>query len=187
MLDMGPYYVTSLIHLLGPVVRVSAMASRLRDERTIGSGPHAGKTIPVEIDTHITGTLEHASGAISTVLLSFDAVATQSRPIEVFGETGTLSVPDPNVFDGTVLVCKIGSDEWREVAVDAGYERAARGVGLLDLVAGTNRASGALALHTLDVMTGLTAAASGRRTLELSTEIELPTLTPWTPLNRWMN
>lgn len=66
LLDMGPYYLTSLVHLLGPVVRVTGVSRRARDERTIASGPRLGERIPVEVDTHVTGILEHASGAVST-------------------------------------------------------------------------------------------------------------------------
>ncbi len=88
LLDMGPYYVTALVTLLGPVASVIGAASHTRDERTIGSGPRAGQTVPVAIDTHVTGVLVHASGALSTLVMSFDAVATQSANIEIHGEHG---------------------------------------------------------------------------------------------------
>ena len=74
LLDMGPYYLTALVHLLGPVARVTGMSSRPRDTRTIGSGPRAGSTFPVGVDSQETGILEHESGALTTVLLSFDIV-----------------------------------------------------------------------------------------------------------------
>src|SRR5665647_3372171 len=83
LLDMGPYYLTSLVHLLGPVVAVTGTAGRLRGSRTIASGPRAGEVIPVEVATHVAGTLEHANGAISTVTVSFDAAGTGAAPIEV--------------------------------------------------------------------------------------------------------
>jgi predicted dehydrogenase len=102
LLDMGPYYVSALVTLLGPVVSVIGAASHTRSERTIGSGPREGETVPVTTDTHVTGVLMHASGALSTLVMSFDAVKTKSPNIEIHGEHGSLAVPDPNHFDGDV-------------------------------------------------------------------------------------
>lgn len=113
MLDMGPYYISALIHLLGPVRAVTGAASRLRAERVIGSGPRAGQHIPVGVDTHLSGVLEHANGALSTITTSFDGVRTTAAPIEVHGEAGTLAVPDPNYFDGEVRLFALGDTEWR--------------------------------------------------------------------------
>jgi len=88
LLDMGPYYVAALIQLLGPVVSVIGSASRRRDARTILTGPRAGRSIDIEVDTHVSGVLTHASGALSTITTSFDGVATTAAPIEVHGELG---------------------------------------------------------------------------------------------------
>lgn len=104
LLDMGPYYLSALVHLLGPVVRVTGASSRPRTERTIGSGPRAGHTFPVEVDTHLTGVLEHAGGALSTLVMSFDIRAARLPRIEVHGTDASLSVPDPNGFDGSVEI-----------------------------------------------------------------------------------
>ena len=79
LLDMGPYYLTALVHLLGPVRAVIGAASRLRTERVIGSGPRAGERIPVEVDSHVSGVLEHAGGALSTITTSFDGVRHHGR------------------------------------------------------------------------------------------------------------
>lgn len=185
VLDMGPYYVTSLVQLLGPVTRVQGAASRARATRTIGSGPRAGERIPVEVDTHVTGVLTHASGALSTVLLSFDAVATQAPPIEVHGETGSVRVPDPNRFDGVVQVRRLGDDHWTDVPDRAGYAGAERGIGLLDFVAGEGRADGATALHVLEIMTALTESARDGAAVTLTTTVTRPTLVPLTPIEVW--
>lgn len=185
VLDMGPYYLTTLVQLLGPVVRVSGASSRSRSTRTIGSGPRAGTTVPVEVDTHVTGVLEHASGALSTVLLSFDAVGSLAPAIEVHGERGSIAVPDPNVFDGVVRLRRLGEDTWRDVPPSAGYEGAERGIGLLDFVAGAARADGAMALHVLDVMTGLIDAARERTAAQLTTTVTRPSLVPYTPADVW--
>ncbi|MCU1567685.1 MAG: putative dehydrogenase [Pseudarthrobacter sp.] len=85
LLDMGPYYVTALVTLLGPVVSVTGAASHTRNERTIASGPRQGEKVPVAIDSHVTGVLTHASGALSTLLMSFDAVKSKSPNIEIQG------------------------------------------------------------------------------------------------------
>ncbi|GAA3286901.1 Gfo/Idh/MocA family oxidoreductase [Arthrobacter citreus] len=166
LLDMGPYYVSALVTLLGPVTSVIGAASSTRSTRIIGSGARAGEVIPVSTPTHVTGVLTHESGALSTLVMSFDAVATHSANIEVHGEIGSLAVPDPNRFDGDVRLRTLGGDGWEVLPVSAGYPDAARGIGLQDLArtpAGhLPRASGELGFHVLEVMEAvLTSADSG--------------------------
>lgn len=185
LLDMGPYYLTSLFHLLGPVARVSGASSRPRDVRRIASGPRAGEDIPVEIDTHVTGILEHVGGAVSTVTFSFDGAATDAAPIEVHGETGTLSLPDPNRFDGEVRLRRPGDDRWETLPPRAGYENSGRGIGLLDLVSGGRRTDGTIALHVLEIMTALAESARSGRRIDLTTTAERPALVPLTAEARW--
>ncbi|WP_105565756.1 Gfo/Idh/MocA family protein [Microbacterium halophytorum] len=186
LLDMGPYYLTTLFHLLGPVARVTGASSRPRATRTIGSGPRAGETIPVEVDTHVTGVLEHVGGAVSTVTFSFDAAGTDAAPLEIHGETGTLSVPDPNHFDGDVRVRRPGDKEWSPVAERAGYEGAGRGIGIVDrLRTGAGGATGEIALHVLEIMTALGDSARTGRRIELTTAPERPALVPFTPIASW--
>ncbi|MEV4118709.1 Gfo/Idh/MocA family oxidoreductase [Micromonospora sp. NPDC049645] len=189
LLDMGPYYISALIQLLGPVHAVSGVASRLRAERVIGSGPRAGQRIPVQVDTHVTGVLEHTNGVLSTITTSFDGVATTAAPIEVHGETGTLAVPDPNNFDGEVRLFALGGTEWRVLEPQAGYAGASRGIGLIDLVRAddhrTPRASGDLALHVLDTMTTLLRSAAEGRRIELTTVVQRPAPVPLTSVADW--
>jgi len=190
LLDMGPYYITALIQLLGPVRAVVGAASRLRAERTIASGPRSGERIPVDVQTHVSGILEHDSGVLSTITTSFDAVATTAAPIEVHGELATLAVPDPNQFDGEVRLFERGARSWDPVEVAAGYIGAARGVGLLDFItAGRHhapgRASGDVALHCLDAMTALLDSAQTGRRIELTTTVERPAAVPLTPAAGW--
>ena len=186
LLDMGPYYLTTLFHLLGPVARVIGASSRPRSSRLIGTGPRAGETIPVEIDTHVTGVLEHVGGAVSTVTFSFDGVATEAAPLEIHGESGTLSVPDPNLFDGEVRVRRPGEDVWMPVTERAGYENAGRGIGVLDhLATGAGRASGEIAMHVLEVMTALGESARLGRRVDLTTAPGRPPLVPFTPQTSW--
>jgi predicted dehydrogenase len=156
LLDMGPYYVSALVTLLGPVVSVTGAASHTRSQRTIGKGPRAGEVIPVDVDSHVTGILVHAGGAISTLVMSFDAVRTKSPNIEIHGEAGSLVVPDPNRFDGDVELFALGAAEWETLPASAGYMGAGRGFGIADLAAtpagAEPRAGGELAFHVLDVM-----------------------------------
>lgn len=185
MLDMGPYYLTSLFHLLGPVAQVSGASSRPKSVRRIASGPRAGEDIPVEVDTHVTGLLEHVGGAVSTVTFSFDGAATDAAPIEVHGETGSLSLPDPNMFDGQVRIRRPGADAWSSVTARAGYENAGRGIGLLDFVSGGGRADGAVALHVLEIMTALMDSAREGRRISLTTTAERPPIVSLTPRDHW--
>ncbi|WP_219467155.1 Gfo/Idh/MocA family protein [Nonomuraea rhizosphaerae] len=179
LLDMGPYYVSSLVTLLGPVASVIGAANRTRDKRIIGSGPREGEEVPVLVDTHVTGVLTHDSGALSTLVMSFDAAATSAPRIEVHGEAGSLLVPDPNHFDGEVLLAGVGDREWRALPASAGYAAAGRGVGLLDLAtAGEPRASGTMGFHVLDVMESLLASARSGSAVTVASTCERPAPVP---------
>ncbi len=178
LLDMGPYYVSALVTLLGPVTSVVGASSNTRNTRVIGSGPRTGEEIPVSTPTHVTGVLIHASGALSTLVMSFDAVATRAANIEVHGETGSLVVPDPNRFDGEVQLRRLDGEEWEVVPVSAGYQDASRGIGLQDLAqtpAGElPRASGEMGFHVLEVMEAVLASAEAGTALPISSTCERP-------------
>jgi predicted dehydrogenase len=178
LLDMGPYYLSALVHLLGPVVKVTGAVSTPRAEREIGSGPRAGQRFPVEVGTHVTGVLEHAGGALSTLLMSFDIHAARLPRIEVHGTAGSLSVPDPNGFDGPVELHAAGGT-WEPLPVSAGHPGGGRGTGLADLAdalaAGRpHLASAELAEHVLDVMLTLLDAAHAGTSLPVTTSCERP-------------
>jgi predicted dehydrogenase len=159
--DMGPYYLTALISLLGPVAAVSAVARRGFEERVITSEPRRGTRIPVEVPTHVASLLDFASGASVVMVMSFDAPGgTSHNPIEIYGTEGTLLVPDPNTFGGPVRIRRPGSKEWTDVPLRFGYAENSRGLGLADMCravlgGGRHRASGILALHVLEVMHGM--------------------------------
>jgi predicted dehydrogenase len=181
MLDMGPYYITDLVNLLGPVARVSAMSSRLRTERTITSEPKKGQVMPVHIDTHVTGSLGFANGAVVQIGMSFDVAAHKHVPLELYGTEQTLIVPDPNFFGGTVELRKRGRDEqWTEVPVSQPYaDGNYRSLGVADMAAGIlenrpHRANGDLALHVLEVMEAFEHAAREGRTVEIKTPVTRP-------------
>ncbi len=181
LLDMGPYYVTALVTLLGPVESVVGAASRARATRMIGSGPRAGEAVPVDVETHVTGVLRHESGALSTLVMSFDTVASRASRIEVHGEKGSLVVPDPNGFDGAVELHTLEGG-WQTLPVSAGYRDGTRGYGLADLATTppglAARANGDLAYHVLDIMTSLLTAAEKGAAVTLTSTCERPAPVP---------
>ena len=104
MFDMGPYYLTALVALLGPLARVTGSTRITYPTRTVTSQPFAGNTVAVETPTHVSGTMDFAGGAIGIITTSFDVRASKLPNIELYGTEGTLGVPDPNSFGGPVLI-----------------------------------------------------------------------------------
>ena len=161
MFDMGPYYLTALLNLLGPVKRISGMSAIEIADRTITSEPKKGTKISVETPDHITGLIEFENGAIGTIIQTFATRFSEfggKQPITIFGTDGTLKVPDPNTFDGLVHVRRTEDAEWREVepAFVKGYGRS---VGLADMAYAIrsgrkHRCSGEQAFAVLDLMAG---------------------------------
>jgi predicted dehydrogenase len=143
----------------------------------------AGKTFPVEVATHVTGVLEHAGGALSTLLMSFEVWAADLPRIEVYGTGGSLSVPDPNGFNGPVRIFRAGAESWADQAESGGYPNAARGYGLADFArairtGGQARANGDLAFHVLDVMESLLAAAETGTSVTVTSDADRPAPVP---------
>ena len=168
MFDMGPYYLTALVSLLGPIARVTGSARISFPERTIGSGPKQGQTIVVETPTHVAGVLDFAGGAVVTLITSFDVWAANLPRIEVYGSEGSLSVPDPNTFGGPVRIRLAKDKEWRDVPLTHGYTENSRGLGVADMASAIregrpHRASGELAYHVLDVMAAFEEASTAGR------------------------
>jgi predicted dehydrogenase len=183
LLDIGPYYVTSLVTLLGPVRRVSGRAGRSKEQRKIHTGPRAGEIFPVEVPTHVTGVLEHESGALTTVLMSFDVWAARLPRIEIYGTEGSLSVPDPNTFDGQVEIATATAREWTEVPVAGGYAGTGRGVGVADMArairnGGPHRADGLLAFHVLDVLESLLESAAQDQPMDVASTVDRAAAVP---------
>jgi predicted dehydrogenase len=157
LFDIGPYYLTALVSLLGPVTKVAATARKARETRVIGSGPKAGTEFAVEVPTHVTALIEFASGAGSASTFSFDSPV-RRQLVEVTGTEATLAVPDPNTFGGPLRIRAAGDEEWRELPVEG--TDAGRGLGVLEMArairAGApHRASGALAQHVLEIMAAI--------------------------------
>jgi predicted dehydrogenase len=183
MLDMGPYYVTDLVNLLGPVASVSGVATRTRPERVITSQPHAGARIPVEVATHVAGTLTLVSGAAVTVTISFDVARHRHGPIELYGEVGSLVVPDPNHFGGKVEFATAPED-WREIPIQSPYaDGNYRILGLADMAQAIrtgrpHRASGEMAFHVLEVMEAFQTSCDAGKAVAISTRPERPSPFP---------
>ena len=183
MLDMGPYYITDLVNLLGPVASVSGVATSLRSERTITSKPLAGTRIPVEVATHVTGVLMFADGAAVSMTMSFDVPRHRHIPIELYGETGSLIVPDPNYFGGKVELATAGED-WREIPVRHAYaDGNYRVIGVADMARAIrsgrpHRASGALAFHVLEVMEAFQTSSDSGKAVAIATRPERPAPLP---------
>lgn len=182
LFDMGPYYLTALVTMFGPVASVTGAASHTRDTRTISSGPRDGEQIPVDVDTHVAGVLVHVSGVLSSIIMSFDGTATRSPHIEVHGTHGSLIAPDPNTFNGDVEIISLGQDDWRTLPASAGYIDGARGFGVVDLAAegAGARASGELAFHVLDVMESLLTSAGSAVSVSVTSTCDRPSAVPLT-------
>lgn len=183
LFDMGPYYLSSLLTFFGPVARVHGATSRSQRAREVATGPQAGTGIEVNVDTHVTALLEHASGVISTVTVSFEVWATQVPLFEVYGTQGSIAVTDPNTFTGTTKVATRANREFVDVPVAAGYADAGRGVGLADLARGVetdrpHRANGELAFHLLEVMEAILTAGAEHRVVEVESRCERPAPVP---------
>jgi len=133
MYDMGPYYLTALVSLLGPAKTVCGMTRITFPERTITSEKKFGKVINVEVPTHVSGTVEFKSGAIATMITSFDIWKSTLPRIEIYGSLGTLIVPDPNTFGGPVLLRTAHGTEFKEMPLTHIYAENSRGIGLAEM------------------------------------------------------
>ena len=183
LFDMGPYYLTTLVHLLGPVVSVSGLVSRSARRRTIGTGPRAGEQLEVDVDTHASALLRHASGATSTVTVSFEVWGSRAPITEFYGTLGTIAVPDANMFGDPVELLTADDRTWREVPATAGYADSGRGYGLADLARAVaagepHRASGDVALHVLEITEAVAASSASGTVVTLVTRPDVPPLVP---------
>jgi predicted dehydrogenase len=178
LLDLGPYYVTGLVSLLGPIVEVSAVGRGIGSERVIGSGPRAGETVTAEVPTTVISTLSFESGVVGGSTASFDAAGTLAPHLEIHGTEGSLSLGDPNGFDGEVRYRPLGAEAWKDVPLrfDA---TVGRGVGLADFIEAIradrpHRASGELAFHVLDVLLAIERSATKGGSQQVASRVDRP-------------
>jgi predicted dehydrogenase len=185
MFDMGPYYLTALVSMLGPVKRVTGATRTSFPERIISSAKKRGTRIRVEVPTHIAGILEFASGAVGTITTSFDVWGGRLPFIEIYGSEGSLALPDPNTFGGPVFMLQKGDREWREMPLTHGYAENSRGLGAADLAMAlqsrngrVHRASAQMSYHVLELMHGFHRAAAQGRHWEIASRCERPAPLP---------
>ena len=185
ILDMGPYYFTTLVNLLGPVISVNSKAKTVYKKRVIGSGERKNQIIKVEIPTSIISHLEFENGSLIDAFFSFDVWKHNKNHIELYGDKGSLNLPDPNMFGGSLKICKSKNGVWKTVLTDkmnlgryndemdantplANY----RGIGLAEMVDSiknnrNNRCNAELGLHVLDIMDSIL------KSVKMSKEIKL--------------
>lgn len=182
LMDMGPYYITALVNLLGPVKRVAGFASRATDLR-VGSGSNQGRTYPVEVDTHVAAVLEFVSGPVINLIMSFDVFRLSPQMencIELWGLDGAIHTPDPNTFCGEVRVANAGTGgEWKTAENTFLYNENMRLIGLADMAAGIelgrpHRCSGELAYHVTDVMCSILESAEKGQYVTIENTCERP-------------
>jgi predicted dehydrogenase len=183
MFDMGPYYLTALVSMLGPVKKVAGGTKITFPTRTITSQPKYGEVIKVNVPTYVTGTLTFDSGVIATIITTFDVWDSHLPNIEIYGSEGSLRVPDPNTFGGPVLYKKPGMKEWKEIPVVFGHQENSRGIGVSDMALAIvngrkHRAHGDMANHVLDIMCSIHDSSDTDKILTLETTFEKPALFP---------
>lgn len=178
MLDMGPYYLTALINLLGPIDSVAGMANRAYDNRTAGHEAIRGQNIPVTVDTHVAGLMRFGSGAVGTIITSFDTWRSVLPRIEIHGTEGSISVPDPNTFGGEVKLFTPEAGEW-QVVEHQHRSDLQRGIGVADMAecieAGIlHKANGDIALHVLETMLAFGESSSSGQFVAIKNQAQRP-------------
>ncbi|MCL2765667.1 MAG: Gfo/Idh/MocA family oxidoreductase [Treponema sp.] len=168
LFDVGPYYLTALVYLLGHVERVCGSAKISAPQRTITNKYNYGEKINVEVPTHIYAVLDFSCGMSASLTASFDVYHHSMPFIEIYGTEGTLKVPDPNTFGGPVLLRRMNDDKWSEIPLIGNHSENSRGIGVADMAEAIeegrpHHASAELVYHVLDIMHGIhEASVSGK-------------------------
>lgn len=191
MLDLGPYYVTSLVNMLGPAKSVTAITTKGFEHRTFAdevAEMYQDKykpfdKYPVNVTTHLAGVIEFECGAVISMIASFDVYKHGHAPIEIYGTEGSLQVPDPNTFDGPVKLFRPGYEDWKDVPLAYGYTENSRSIGAADMALALqsgrkHRASGELANHVLEIMLSFDKSSKLGKRVDLATTCERPTALP---------
>lgn len=178
LFDMGPYYISAMVALLGPVTRVTGSANSISSERTITSFPKFGSKIKVEVPTNIAGILDFEGGTIGTLITSFDTNSYFPR-LEIFGTEGSMIVPDPNNFEGPVCIKRHDATEWSKLPLTHGYSENSRGLGVSDmaqaLLSGRkHRVNGEFAYHVLDVICSILDSSMDSKHYRIESNCERP-------------
>jgi len=182
MLDLGPYYITALVNMLGPVRSVTAVTCKGSETR-VGGADTVPHVYPINVTTHLTGVVEFHCGALITVITSFEVYKHGHTPIEIYGSEGSLQVPDPNTFGGPVRVFRNGYDDWKSVPLSHIYSENSRSIGVADMAYAMqsgrkHRANGELANHVLEIMLGFDASSQLGKKVEMTTTSQRPAPLP---------
>ncbi|MBQ7840883.1 MAG: Gfo/Idh/MocA family oxidoreductase [Lachnospiraceae bacterium] len=177
MMDMGPYYLTALVNLLGGVKELTGMTTKSFETRTITSQPLYGQVVDVEVPTHVNGIMRFASGAIGTITTTFDVHYDRQASLEIYGTQGTLRVPDPNGFGGPIQLLRPEDGTFREIPLTFDYKENSRGLGLADMAKALQtgrrvRADYTQTLHVLEIMTAFEKSSREGKTIRLETAYE---------------
>ncbi len=205
LFDMGPYYMTALVALLGPAKRVCGIANKYFDKRRISSEPMAGQYIDVEVPTHVSGTIEFKNGATATVITSFDIWDSNLPRLEIYGTEGTISMTDPDplagpdIFHGVTKFRRKDEADWYDLPYDLprkeeatpwaaipscyDYNENSRALGLADMARAIHngrkfRANGEMAYHVLEIMHGFYDSSESGAYYELKSTCEIPETMP---------
>lgn len=187
MLDLGPYYITALVNLFGPAKRVCAMTKKGSEFRTYGKDVadtyqdqyKPFDRYPVNVTTHLTGVIEFESGVLATVISSFESYAHNHPPIEIYGDEGTMTVPDPNTFGGPVKILRRDDRKWIEAPLSHGYTENSRSIGAADMAVAIqtgrdHRCNGDLANHVLEILLSFDKSSTSSKFVELKTTCKRP-------------
>lgn len=177
--ESGPYSISALANLIGPVRKVTAMSRSAFKEREIMTGPRSGTKFNVDTPTHVSTMLEFANGAMGTLITSFDTWPGKLPPLEIYGSEGTLSLPVPALFGGEILFSPLGKKEWEAVPLVFGYTDKLRGLGVADMASAMrsgrpHRASAELAYHVADVIFSINESSASGRGVEVNSTFERP-------------
>lgn len=183
MFDMGPYYLTALAFLLGPVKRVTGSVNITYPERTITSQPRYGEKIKVETPTQINGVMDFCNGAVASIITSFDTWHHQLPHIEIYGTEGSIVVPDPNTFGGPVYLRRHDHSEWTEVPLSHGFTENSRGIGVAEmahaiLTGKEPQANSRLSYHVLEVMHGFLESSKKDQHIYMTSSCDQPDVLP---------
>jgi len=177
MMDMGPYYITALINLVGGVSEITGVVKKSFENRIITSQPKCGEVIDVEVPTYITGIMHYDNGAIGTIFTTFDVYYQQSARLEIYGTKGTLIVPDPNTFGGPVKLLRPEDGECRDMPLLFDYKDNSRGLGLADMAKALVenrefRANYTQTLHALEILTSFAKSSDMKKCIRLDTSYQ---------------
>lgn len=177
MMDMGPYYLTAMVNLMGGIDRVMSASRKTFPQRRITSEPKYGTIVDVDVSTYIAGTLIYESGAIGTIFTTFDVYYPAQARLEIYGTEGTLIAPDPNTFGGPLFLLRPEDGQMREMPLCAPHAENSRGLGLSDMAQALidgrlARADGQQTFHVLEAMEGFETSSKTGQWIQMQSAYE---------------